>query len=257
MGWKLFKHAFQMVTGNLHAALRATLVPMLILAGMFVLIIMGWDQSLGQPSPVLLFLVPAILIMCIVLFPLIAITWHRYVLKEEFPRWIPRLGDKRIGAYFWTSVLIGLILMIPSMIISTIVSALFWASLEEAALNGQQDILQFSISGVLAGILMGTLAGFLWMRCALCLPAIALNEDENFGIGASWSKTSGVSKDVLVFAFFLAVLNVAASFVPIMIGQVVVRDILSIVINWFTFMIGLSALTTLYGHLVEKRPLID
>ena len=36
----------------------------------------------------------------------------------------------------------------------------------------------------------------------------------------------------------------------------VVSALLSMVVQWFITILGLSVLTTLYGHLVERRPLV-
>jgi hypothetical protein len=75
---------------------------------------------------------------------------------------------------------------------------------------------------------------------------------------AGWDATKGASADILV----LAVIAVGAHLVLALLGFLVfdripvVSLIWNIVVTWLVTMVGVSILTTLYGHYIEKRPLV-
>jgi hypothetical protein len=97
---------------------------------------------------------------------------------------------------------------------------------------------------------------YLAFRLTTALPASAIGSGQPFMAG--WDATKGASADILV----LAVIAVGAHLVLALLGFLVfdripvVSLIWNIVVTWLVTMVGVSILTTLYGHYIEKRPLV-
>jgi hypothetical protein len=76
-------------------------------------------------------------------------------------------------------------------------------------------------------------------------------------LSETWDATKGESATILT----LAMIVVGASIViqlPSWFNEdpsSIINLVYSIVVNWFATIIGISVLTTLYGHFVEKRPI--
>ena len=91
---------------------------------------------------------------------------------------------------------------------------------------------------------------------ATALPAMAVDQPASFTAG--WEATQG-QNDTFIG---LAVISVAAMFASAIVGLYILGGIMplfilwTIAFNWFATMVGLSILTTLYGHYIEKRPLV-
>jgi len=101
--------------------------------------------------------------------------------------------------------------------------------------------------------MMGTIVAVLYLRMALVLPAVALND--RLTIGQAWQETSGQTGPIIVLALALASINMV---VPMVIsfafGDLVwINFALMGLYQWFYFMLGISILSTLYGHIVQKR----
>ena len=254
MGWELVRHAIRMVVFNLTDALRASIGPFviaLLLAG--IVITLG-----GVPMQVLAGQVPpdqlafsgsaflaivGILLIYLFTFAWVAVTWHRFILLEEYPAMIPPIGGRPIWPYIGRSVGLALILvviMIPIGIVASLFVMPFVSSAPLAA-------------GTVAGIVLGTLFTYFWLRFALCLPAIAMGEE--MGIGEAWGISGRASGGIFAAALILLVLNGLLTLPSGLIGPNPVTALYDIAVTWFVLMVGISMLTTLYGHLVQGRDL--
>jgi hypothetical protein len=93
-------------------------------------------------------------------------------------------------------------------------------------------------------------------RFSTVLPATALEKAGEFSAG--WNATKGESTAIAVMtlistgAFFL----VSEAGIRLFGGSAPLAVIWDFVWGWFSMMIGLSILTTLYGHYIEGRPLV-
>jgi hypothetical protein len=73
----------------------------------------------------------------------------------------------------------------------------------------------------------------------------------------AWEITSEHSRDILMMSVVIIVLNsvMLMGVATLFGGLPLVAFILRIIVQWTTMMVGISVLTTLYGHIVEGRSL--
>ena len=274
-GLTIFSHALRQVLGNVGMAVRISGWLALLYAALFGVILFlspDWFLLALQDTPVEpsqvpdmgaggLMLLLAGVIGGLVFFcwavTVIAIAWHRFILLEEYPRGIiPYRSDYKIARYFWIgigiSVLAALVVGFISGILGMVFGPFFMASIGGA---GQTSGLQFIGATFLIGMVFGLVVAVLYLRMALILPAIALNEDMK--IGEAWEATSGYTSAIFVLALVLAFINVVVSIVIEMALSGAVDDwfylAVSSLYQWFFFMLNISVLSTLYGHIVQKR----
>jgi hypothetical protein len=248
-GLDIVKHGVDMLLRNLGPALRVSVGPFLIAAVVSVLLAalglggMGLNPSTGEVEGGL-GLVLGGLIMAIVflfVFSWVAVAWHRYILKEEKPGLLPPLRSDLVWPYLGRSILIALILVLVAIPLSLILGLV---------VGGTQSVVVASI----VGLVMALVLGWIGTRLSLVLPARAIERPMTFG--ESWGVTGSASGAIFVVVLILALLNVVlGGLFALVLGDNIVSALLSLVVQWFTTMLGLSVLTTLYGHLVERRPL--
>jgi hypothetical protein len=92
------------------------------------------------------------------------------------------------------------------------------------------------------------------MRLALVLPATAIKKP--IGMGESWRHTGPVKGAILAA---LLILTCATFAVTYLVDRAIppggVRIAVDLIVTWASVMVGVSAMTTLYGLLVEGRRL--
>ncbi|MGI9368582.1 MAG: hypothetical protein ACR2O2_07060 [Ruegeria sp.] len=171
----------------------------------------------------------------------IAVSWHRFVLLEEYPTGIlPTFRSDRILAYILRLLLIGVIAGI----------AFLPAGFVFTALGG--GLIGVSIILLVVYFLFLVVCGF---RIAIVLPAAALGEP--LTLKDAWGKTAGATGSIIVllivsvvFQFLVDILFTLLAFIPIL-GVLLVMFLAVLVFP----MINVSILTTMYGVFVEKREL--
>ncbi|MFW2542855.1 hypothetical protein ACN2XU_09450 [Primorskyibacter sp. 2E107] len=239
-GWTIFTHSVRLVLSNLEMALRVSLVLYLLQAAYHVMAFMAAPEA-AEPSvfapsdPV--FDLPLLLLGLgtIVSSLWIAVAWHRYVLVEEMPAgWLPRWhGDKILG-YLGRSIMLGLLIFLVLAVTMVVVVVL--PALQAFIMPGL----------VLAG-------SYFFFRLGVMLPAGAVGE--KLSVAECWSATRDKDGAIVV----LAVLMMAGTFilqVPSLVSGNLYSPITlvyNLVTGWFATMIGVSILTTLYGHYVQGR----
>ncbi|MGY9045597.1 hypothetical protein P775_02020 [Puniceibacterium antarcticum] len=247
-GWQIFTHSVRLVFTNIDHALRISLVLYLVLAASQVATYMnppvmtevdGIDMPTLSGSYVTQNLIFAILAIIASLW--IAVAWHRFVLAEEYPNgWLPRWHGPNMLGYLGRSILLGIVVVVGV----TLASIPF--GLIATGLPGLLFLLPFVLIG---------LGAYLFFRLGVMLPGAALGTKISFS--DAWRATKGESGTILV----LSVLVVGASFLlqlPTMLSgnpNSLISLIYGLVVNWFATIIGISVLTTLFGHFIEKRPI--
>ncbi|APE43041.1 hypothetical protein BOO69_06130 [Sulfitobacter alexandrii] len=195
------------------------------------------------PSDILLML--ALGLSGLLGYALMAIHWHRHVLLNgpERARDL-RPGWGVIAFYVWRAFTLALVQMLTAVPILTALSIL--ASLTGGPGGGGSVIL-----GVVGGI------AFLWvaMRFSVTLPAAAMGE--RMGLVQSWIVTAPLSGPILAVAALLSLLSVFMTVVASLVFPATGAGALLLETCVFLAegIIFVSVLTTLYGHLVEGRPL--
>jgi hypothetical protein len=181
----------------------------------------------------------------------IAVAWHRYVLIDEMPGSItPRFNGERLWAYFGRSLLVGVILFLLGMVVM-IPFGLIVASIIAAA-PGPLGALYASIPMFVAYLVIG-LVGY---RYSVILPAAAIGKP--IGLSEAWEATGGANGAIFVLALVsslsVVVLDFATAWVAIR-SPWWIGVPLQLLVNWGELIVGVSIITTLYGHYVERRPL--
>lgn len=239
--WAIFVHSVRQVFGNLGAALRVSVVPFLL-----VLVIAGGAMALGMQgsggmmSPAMV--LPMLLIVAIYVVALvsIAVNWHRHILLAEPVGWVPALRGGLVLAYLGRVILVALAMAVVGMVAFGLVMAV----------SGQQ---------VGVGVVLGVpvLLGMLTLnwRLSAALPGAAVEgghglADALAATRGQWPTLLALSAIYLGAAVAVGLLVGLLSFIP------VIGALVELAANWAGMMVGLSVLTTLYGHYIEGRPLV-
>ncbi len=268
LGVRLLRHSVAQVIWNMSAVLRISF-PMLLAMAASALVRpdFAWltdpyagDLSNSGPQgglwgvgPILIESVPlfAGLVLALYLSGLwTAVAWHRYVLTSEMPgALLPRFNGGRILAYFGRSLLLTLA-AVPAVIVIMVLTFLFFFGGAMGGSNGSPAWLQFY------NFLAFALIWWWVTRFSLVLPASALGEPMT--LGGSWRATAKANGALLFLAFlWSAVSAVLARISPVPgAAGAVAGAFVQFVLGWAGAMIGISILTTLYGHLVEGRDLV-
>ena len=255
-GVQIFLHSVRQVVANMQSALQVSAVPY-VLQTLLSFAILGPQVLHGQRTTFevgeltsgqvwqALALVPILVVTMI----WIAVAWHRFVLKGEMPHGlIPAFNVGRIWGYFLRSLaimLVALLLSIPLMIVGGLVSPSFLTP-DASNLAAEASIFLIVVFPITA----------ISYRLSTALPATALEKAGAFSAG--WDATKGESAPIFVMtlistiAFFL----VTEAGIRLFGGIAPLTFIWELVLGWFSTMIGLSILTTLYGHYTEGRPLV-
>ena len=253
--WQIFRHSVRQVTGNLPDALRLSLVPVLVQVVAVILLVGVTAASLAaaearQPGAgfAVGFTIGFIVTWAAVLW--IAVAWHRFVLLGETPHgWFPPFHGARIWAYFLRSL---------AYLVLTVVAA--------AVLGGILGLV-LAMAGVDPG------ATPIWMTCLMILvafPAIALSLRLSAGLpgaaigagtdfAAGWRATEGANGTFLGLGVILILVQGVLSGIGIVLNFAnlsILSFAWDMVTSWLMTMVGVSVLTTLYGHYVEGRPLV-
>lgn len=251
-GWLIFVHSVRQVFGNLDAALRVSGLLYLVQVAAQVLLIGNlMDMSdadrramiTAGEFPVFGFLL--YLLIAAVTGLWIAVGWHRYVLTEERPGLLPPFHADRMLGYLGKGLLIGLILIVPMVGLGLILALIGPALVQGGPM----------ISLTILTLVVYLPIGIIITRMSAMLPGAALRA--GVPISAGWNAT----KDEFVPILVLTLASGLLLWLPQPIGALVFgRDnmlafLWDTLVKWPILMIGISVMTTLYGHYIEKRAL--
>ena len=245
-------HSVRLVLGNLEAAFRVSAVLYLVSAGVQAWFLIRFGDvsqaiQMGNPASMAMMdgsyvgaaLLSTITTMIIGLW--IAVAWHRFVLVGEQPDgWLPQWQGGRLLGYFGRSILIMLVAMIAALIIGIPLGMLM------GFVGG--PAMAWTIPVLIMLLVMS-----IFYRLCLILPAAAL--DKPIRLGAAWEAT----KDQTGTIVSLAIVTLAATLImqiPSMLNSdptSIINIVYSLVVGWFMMLIGVSVLTTFYGHFIEGR----
>ena len=247
-GWQIFRHSFNLVMTNLDQALRLSLVLYVVQSLFAIYSFLNPPETMnfeGTEIPVMD--VGAILpnlvlgVLAVVASLWIAVAWHRFALTgEHTDGWMPSFHGSEVMGYLGRSIMIGLLVVLGVVVASIPVGLI---SLGLPALAG------------LSALLLIGFAAYLFFRLGVMLPAAALGN--KLSLGEAWEATKGESATIIVLSLIVVGASVIVQ-LPSMFNDdpsSVINLIYSLVVNWFATIIGISVLTTLYGHFVERRPI--
>lgn len=247
-GWQIFRHSFNLVIANLGQALRLSLVLYLLQSAFTIYGYMNPGQTMevdGTQVPMMApeTILPTFLLglLAIIASLWIAVAWHRYALTGETANgWLPQFHGSAVLGYLGRSILIGALIVIAITVVSIPL--------------GLMLIGAPAFAGMITLIVIGV-GAFLFFRLGVMLPAAALGE--KLRLGEAWDATKGESGTIAVLALIVVGASVLVQ-LPSWFNDnpaSMINVIYSLVVNWFATIIGISVLTTLYGHFVEKRPI--
>ncbi|WP_426032460.1 hypothetical protein [Cypionkella sp. TWP1-2-1b2] len=247
-GVQIFSHSLRQVMDNLGPALKISGVLYLVQVGITMALgaamassgmgMMGGGMGLG---------VVLVLVVSLITGIWLAVAWHRYVLLGEVPAgYVPPFMGERMGQYFIKSLLIGLVLVVLGMILGMVVGTLF----------GRLMMGGIFMSMLLIAVMVQVPMIFLGLRMAAALPGTALGE--NPVLMAGWQATAGEWRPLLQLAVIMALALWAVNLISWFVfgGVGLLANIWQLIAGWPVTMVGLSILTTLYGHYIQKRPLV-
>ena len=242
--WNIITHSVWQVFGNFPAALRVSAI--LFLVQTLIATALIGDPTLleaqikaGTISYASLAIAFLVAIICGLWT---AVSWHRYVLTNEQPGFLPRFHGDRMLGYFGKGILIALMVVVPIVALTIIAGIVLHA-------------ISYTLVAPFLPIIVGVAGGYLFLRCSTMLPGAALQGGVPVTLG--WKATKGASGTFIA----LAVMLVVAQIVLAMIGAAVTTALpiaalpMAVLTQWPVQMVGLSVLTTLYGHYIEHRAL--
>ena len=252
--WRIFRHSVRQVTGNLPTALRVSLVPMAVQVAVLVAmmaVIVAFSPMIESSGPdlglILGFLAGVVVVAITALW--IAVAWHRFILMGEAPRgWIPAFHGARLWAYFLRSLgqalVTGLVAVILGMVVGFVVDLLF---------PTDEGVVKLTAIVLLVFLPVLTLGLRLWAG----LPGAAIDGGQGFGAG--WDATEGATGTLLALTGIGILAQLGLSLVGSALDYAnlwILSAAWQLVVSWLVTMVGVSVLTTLYGHYVEGRPLV-
>ncbi len=245
---QIISHALRQVTANLPAAVRVSGV--LYLAQFVVSALLGGAMLVGMGAggggmgffPIVIFLVSLVTAVWI------AVAWHRFVLLAENPTAVvPPLMQDRMMAYFLRSLGLAVVLIVTGAILGSVIGVLVGGMMMQGA-----GFLGF----LLIALFVQVPLTFVGLRLASVLPGAALGTEHGFFAG--WQATKDDWQTFLQLALILALAMWAINMIGLFVfgGFGFFAMIWQFITGWPIMMIGLSILTTLYGHYIEGRPLV-
>jgi hypothetical protein len=247
ISWSIFTHSLGMVFRNFKQAVRISLVPLLIAAGLVVVVFSATDMPFFSPDPAAGGSFPDVagsgIVLAVVWLALVVISlwivtgWHRFVLLEEYPQgWVPPIRFDRILSYFGHVLLVSLcalLALLPVLLISALLDA------------GVLMIILFAVGSVVASIV--------FYRLVPLLPAAAIGKPMK--LTEAWAATRGANGTILALMVIWIVFNFAVQMgTAILMLVPVLGPVVTFVVTLVQSLVSVSLLTTFYGHYVEGRP---
>ncbi|MFC2969969.1 hypothetical protein [Acidimangrovimonas pyrenivorans] len=265
-------HSVRQVFGNFGMALRISLGPLAIAAAATFLLFI-WilhrvaavkAHAAGSAyDSIGLFLgMPFVVVLWFATVFWIAIGWHRYVLRLERPVVVfPRWHGRRLLAYFGRAAQMTLLLFLAAIpvVLFFVLSFVLFPSSFAPGLSQPATLPGTSMFApkILIQFILGIAAAWFGFRVAPMLPAAALGEE--MPLRWAWIETAGQGGTFLALAALVSVsdwLILESYLVLSLLHLGTVLQVWMAVAGWARLMVGISLLTTIYGHYVEKRPLV-
>lgn len=252
-GWHIFTHSVRLVLNNLDAAFRVSLVLYCVTVAYHIAVFLNPPQMMDMPmgdgmgetmrlpmvNPGTAGLLGILGLLTVVAGLWIAVAWHRYVLLSEYPRgWLPRFDGGRMLGYLGRSLLIAILI---GLAILVLMMPLGFLAIALPGLAALYPVLAVGVGSIL------------FFRLGVILPAGAV--DRKMTLGEAWDATKDGNSTVLVLAGLMMAGSLILQLPSMLNGDPgsIINLVYGIVVNWFATIIGVSVLTTLYGHFVEGR----
>jgi hypothetical protein len=255
MSLRIFLHSLRQVFGNLSGALQVSGV--LILIQFAVLLTIGRPMAADEDTMRQMmmqgqmhwgrFALAGLVSMFLWLW--IVVGWHRYILLNERPRLVPAFRLDRMLGYFGKSLLIGLILLPLALILGFVGGGIASGLVH----GGGRVVHALLVMGLVVYIPLATIG----IRLGAMLPGAAL--EPGVPVFSGWEATRGATLTILGVVVLSILFTGLLDFIGTRLFQTpmsVPALVYELVKQWVVALVGASILTTLYGHYIEKRPLV-
>ena len=264
LSWKIFKKSVLIVLDNLKEAFRVSgaIFVAAVFASSALNVFLTGDLTIGAPdiqavkdtngqdqlvalnfsSQKITALMGGNLIFFIAM-SWIAIAWHRFILIEESTNYIfPIWDNSRIIKYSIKTIAIVtsviFLLIIPFSMINIFINSLGLVLILPAV-----------------NILLFISFYYLFFRAGLVLPSIAL--DKTMSIKQSFFETKTMSKEIWGLAVIVIVMILGIGVISgILAPNNIIGVLVTSLFQWIVVMVSASLMTTLYGHIIERRPIL-
>ena len=255
-GIQILMHSIRQVFGNMGAALRISGLLFIVQVGVFLALGIGIFGSQAELQAMMMagtfpwgrFALAMIVSAVAGLW--IAVAWHRYVLLEEHPGAVlPHLHTDRMLGYIGRGLLIAIVLFVIAMLVGLVVGLVVMPFIGSP--SSPNIVVLLIIPIVVNAIIL-----LIFYRLSPILPATALGRDMSFS--DAWDSTRGASGTFIVLGVITAAVSLGTSYIGerMLGGMPILHMAFQFVIAWVYVMVGVSILTTIFGHYVEKRPLV-
>ncbi len=263
MAFQIIRHAFRMIFGNFGQALRVSIGPyvLLILGYLAAFMVAGGMGGIPEFAPDQgqvtqgaggIFVLVVLLLIPFTLFVMawVAVSWHRFILLEEYAGVLPAVAGRPIWPYVGRTLLYSLLMMLVA------VPLFFIVGLLASPFISVDTPVSVIGPGLLVFVIVGAVLTYVWFRIALALPSVAVGHP--IRMADAWAASGAMRGTIFGVAVLLMVLTGVGGVLSDALYAVspLVGALAEIAVQWVTLMLGVSILTTLYGHLIEKRPLI-
>lgn len=274
MAPQIVLHTFRMIFGNFGQALRVSIGPFVLL----IVVAIGLAASVGFPldpanaaiedfsnmSPAVGFL-PIILIpLMLFVFGWVAVSWHRFILLEEYAGILPQVKDRPIWRYVGKSIGLALLIAIIAIPLFAILGPLAGRDIADAV-GDATAVAVGSVPEIPFGVQMKWLIinmivtiplTYLSLRWGIALVGTALGKP--LGFVEAWGKSQSVAGVLFGIVILLLLINLVPQLVSLALAGVpALQMVIDVAMTWLSMMLGISILTTLYGHVIEERPLVS
>jgi hypothetical protein len=262
-----FQHVWATVFSNAGAAFRLSWPWLLVvgLMGLFLVAISPTQSetpaiSTSESQNIAAFFLAIFVFM--LAFASIAVNWHRYVLLDEMPKGSKFLRiDGLVWRYLGNLLLILLIVAVPF----GIAVGIYSGSMDVSDLldsNGGLSPTSLPLLAIAFFLTIMVAVNIIIYRLSIKLPAVALGR-RDYGVTKAWDDSKGNALPILGFAFLVylsltipeRILDWASESLasPLGILGAIQLVVVGVVFQWFALIVGISALTSLYGFFAEKR----
>ncbi|MFY0682002.1 MAG: hypothetical protein JXR13_15635 [Thalassovita sp.] len=262
LGLRICWHAVLMVVTNPKAVLHIFVIP----TGIFAALVYGAFRLLVSDFSGQIPLGPFVitLILFFVVFLLMIVKWHQFILLDTSPRGLFLKGNLSLSAaYFFRGLLISLMMLIPALVIVYLIMPIVTPLLQSMLIDASNNP---AVSGFGAGVLVTIWLSSLIVTTPLMvlfycvspiLPATAIEKplDLRDAVGAM----SGSMGAIIVCALVTGMVNGAVDMLPyllsLVVGNSVIAFVVPLLLQALLLVVNISILTTIYGYFVQKREL--
>ena len=195
-------------------------------------------------------------VLTAIIFSSIAVNWHRFILRNEVAEGSQRLRlDGLVWHYFLFVVLIALLMS------AVIFGGVFGITLVSVILYYASNALGILI-GVFVGLPLTLLVFGMWARWSVKLVAIAMGNTD-YTLSDAWRDTKGNTWRLtgLEFLFgcvllLIGTVNAGAGIYRCIRQFILVAAVVAgvtVLVGWFSTLMGITMLTSIYAFFVEKK----